>query len=383
METSQSSATRNRLPIRDKTRAVLACLALSFYDLKVRIQTLRGAKLEESVLESSNSRARPVIRVLEEGLDAAAMSVRAEAGAIYVGHEVDSLRCIAAFGPEAKRVLDAAGPLNRALAKRTMVQRRTLVVTRPDPDPQFLPRSSRRTEQAALVRLHDTALALGMMQLVNPQHPLGAHEARLLAGLARTVTTSLIQTMSLRHQEVLAAHDPLTGLRNVRELDAELGRAVGAARRSERDMALMFVDVDHLKRLNSKLGHAAGSEALRRTGKALDEATAGVGSVFRFGGDEFVVVQRHASKESARALADHLRSHVAASTAGPMRPTGELPRVTVSVGVATLSGLRELNGQAPSNLRARLMTTADRALYRAKAEGRNRVVMATTRDDRL
>jgi diguanylate cyclase (GGDEF)-like protein len=147
-------------------------------------------------------------------------------------------------------------------------------------------------------------------------------------------------------------------------------------------MALMFVDVDHLKRVNSKLGHAAGSEALKRTGKALHEAAAGVGEVFRFGGDEFIVVQKRASKESARALADHLRSHVAASTAGPMRPAGTLPKITVSVGVATLKGLRHLNGQPPSNLKARLMTTADRALFRAKAAGRNRVVLATGRDDR-
>jgi diguanylate cyclase (GGDEF)-like protein len=144
----------------------------------------------------------------------------------------------------------------------------------------------------------------------------------------------------------------------------------------------MFVDVDHLKRVNSKLGHAAGSEALKRTGKALQEAAAGVGDVYRFGGDEFVVVQRNASKESARALADHLRSHVAASTAGPMRPRGELPKITVSIGVATLHGLRHLNGQPASDLKSRLMTTADRALFRAKAAGRNRVALATTRDDR-
>jgi two-component system cell cycle response regulator len=105
--------------------------------------------------------------------------------------------------------------------------------------------------------------------------------------------------------------------------------------------------------------------------------------VFRFGGDEFVVVQRNASKESARALANHLRSHVAASTAGPMRAGGELPKITVSVGVAMLGGLRELNGQPANDLKSRLMTTADRALFRAKGAGRNRVAVATTRDDRL
>ena len=237
---------------------------------------------------------------------------------------------------------------------------------------------------ALLASLNEGNRALGLLQLVNPKSParFTAREVRAVLGLARYITTSLIQTSSLRRQEGLAARDPLTGLRNVRGFNTELTKAVAAARRSKRDMALMFVDVDHLKRVNSKLGHAAGSEALKRTGQALDEAAAGVGDVFRFGGDEFVVVQKHASKESARALADHLRSHVAANTAGPMRPQGDLPKITVSVGVATLHGLRQLNGQPARDLKSRLMTTADRALFRAKAAGRNRVVLATSRDDR-
>ncbi len=349
----------------------------------MRIHTLRGVKLEESVLGASSSRARPVMRVLEEGLEAAALGVRATAGAIFIGAGAGSLRCVAAFGPEAKHVLEHGQPFNRALAKRVLIRRTPLIVSGSNPDPQFRFRSSQRTKQAAISRLHDGGETLGLLQLINPKERFTEHEARVIAGLSRYLTTSLIQTTSLRKQELLAARDPLTGLRNVRELDSELTRAVSLARRTERNMALMFVDVDHLKKVNSKLGHAAGSEALKRTGKALDEAAAGVGSVFRFGGDEFIVVQRHASKESARALADHLRSHVAASTAGPMRPHGVLQKITVSVGVATLNGLRHLNGRPPSDLRARLMTTADRALFRAKSAGRNRVVVATSRDDRL
>jgi diguanylate cyclase (GGDEF)-like protein len=252
-------------------------------------------------------------------------------------------------------------------------------------DPQFSTHSPHKTRVALLASLKDGSRTLGLLQLVNPKSParFTQRDTRVVAGLARYITTSLIQTSSLRRQEGLAAHDPLTGLRNVRELNTLLTKAVSSARRGECDMALMFVDVDHLKRVNSKLGHAAGSEALKRTGKALHEAAAGVGEVFRFGGDEFIVVQKRASKESARALADHLRSHVAESTAGPMRPAGTLPKITVSVGVATLKGLRHLNGQPSSDLKARLMTTADRALFRAKAAGRNRVVLATGRDDRL
>jgi len=345
---------------------------------------LRGAQLEESVLGASSSRARPIMRVLEEGLEAAALAVRATAGAIFIGQNADSLRCVAASGPDAKFLLERGVPLHPGLAKRAFVRRTPLVASSLTFDPQFSTRSLHETQLALLASLQDGSRPLGLLQLVNPKSParFTARDTRVVAGLARYITTSLVQTSSLRRQEGLAAHDPLTGLRNVRELNSLLTKAVTSARRGERDMALMFVDVDHLKRVNSKLGHAAGSEALKRTGKALHEAAAGVGDVFRFGGDEFVVVQQRASKESAQALANHLRSHVAANTAGPMRPGGRLPKITVSVGIATLKGLRHLNGQPPSDLKSRLMTTADRALFRAKAAGRNRVVLATGRDDR-
>lgn len=310
------------------------------------------------------------MRVLDEGLEAAALAVRATAGAIFVGQTADSLCCVAAFGPDAKLLLERGGPPNRDVMKNALSRKSAQIAS-----------SSR---QVLLAPLHDGNRPLGLLRLVSPKSPnrFSSRDERVVTGIARYIATSLIQTLALRRQEGLAAHDPLTGLRNVRGLDGLLTKAVSAARRSGRDMALMFVDVDHLKRINSKLGHAAGSEALKRTGKALDEAAAGVGDVFRFGGDEFVVVQKHASKESARALADHLRTHVAASTAGPMRAGGALPKITVSIGVATLSGLRRLNGQPPRDLKSRLMTTADRALFRAKGAGRNRVALATTRDDR-
>lgn len=350
----------------------------------MRIHTLRGPKLEESVLGASSSRARSITRVLEEALEASVLAVGATAGAIYIGQNVDCLRCVVSHGPGAKSLLERGDSPHPDLAARALGRRTPFVVPSFREDSELSIHAAEETWIALFAPLNDGGRPLGVLQLTDPEPPFrfSERETRIVEGLSRYITTSLIQTSSLRRQEGLAARDPLTGLRNLRELNTELTKAVSSARRSERDMAIMFVDIDHLKRVNSKLGHAAGSEALKRTGKALGEAATGVGEVFRFGGDEFVVVQKRASKESARALADHLRSHVAASTAGPMRPGGTLPRITVSVGVATLRGLRDLNGQPPSDLKSRLMTTADRALFRAKGAGRNRVVLATPRDDR-
>ncbi|MBW2215527.1 MAG: GGDEF domain-containing protein, partial [Deltaproteobacteria bacterium] len=214
----------------------------------MRIHTLRGAQLEESVLGASTSRARSVMRVLEEGLEAAALAVRANAGAIFIGQNADSLRCVAACGPDAKFVLERGVALHPGLAKRALGRRTPFVASSLASDPQFSTRSSHATRLALLATLHDGNKPLGLLQLINPESParFTARDTRVVAGLARYITTSLIQTSSLRRQEGLAAHDPLTGLRNVRELNNSLTKAVGSARRGERDMALMFVDVDHL-----------------------------------------------------------------------------------------------------------------------------------------
>ncbi len=352
---------------------------------EVRIHTLRGVQLEHTVLEVAPTRTNPVMRVLEEGLGTAALATRATAGSIFVGSRASALKCVAAFGPGADALLRHSAPPHRDLAARALQLPEPLLISQTEPDPQFAEGTSGRTRIAWLGSMRDRRKSLGILQLVNPQgaQEFSEQEIRVATGMMHYITTSIIQASSLRHANRLAAHDPLTGLRNIRELDTELGHALKTAGRTRRDMALMFVDVDHLKRVNSTFGHSAGSEALRRTAKALEEAVSGVGSVFRFGGDEFVVIQRSATEESAFALANHLRSHVAANTAGRMRTGGVLPTITVSVGIGILSALRNDPRDPGRNRRARLMTIADRALFRAKAEGRNRVVLATRGDDRL
>jgi diguanylate cyclase (GGDEF)-like protein len=311
----------------------------------VRIHTLRGAQLEQTVLGVTPTRARPVLRVLEEGLQTAALATRATAGSIFVGSQASALECVAAFGPGAEALLRHRSPPHRDLAARALRQAEPLLVSQIEPDPQFADGTSTRTRIAWLGSMRDRRKSLGILQLVNPQGSgeFSEHEIRVATGMMQYITTSIIQTSSLRRAYRLAAHDPLTGLPNIRELDTEL----------------------------------------QRTANALEEAVRGVGSVFRFGGDEFVVIQRSATEESALALANHLRSHVAANTPGRIRSGGLLPAITVSVGIAILSTLRSDPGAPRRNKRARLMTTADRALFRAKAEGRNRVVLATREDDRL
>jgi GAF domain-containing protein len=149
--------------------------------------------------------------VLDEGLEAAALAGRASAGAIYLGARADLLRCVAAFGLSAKLALERGVP-KRDLATRAMNRRTPFILG-----------------QALLTPLFDGDKAIGLLELQHPKSPnrFTPRDLRVVEGMARYITTSLVQTSSLRRQEGLAAHDPLTGLRNVRELNSELTRAVG------------------------------------------------------------------------------------------------------------------------------------------------------------
>ena len=205
-------------------------------------------------------------------------------------------------------------------------------------------------------------------------------DVELVELLARYASRAILNAVDVLKQNELARRDELTGVRSVRGLHEELGDAVNLAVRSRADLAVFFVDVDHLKRVNDRFGHAAGSETLKRVGHALAETVGAAGEVYRFGGDEFVVVAPALELAAARALGAQLRSAVHAASPGMLRHIGRLPGVTISVGVATLRA--SLRPRGDERQRApRLLIAADRALYRAKHAGRDAVSAATLADD--
>jgi len=168
----------------------------------------------------------------------------------------------------------------------------------------------------------------------------------------------------LRNQSI---RDPLTGLFNRRYMEETLEREVRRARRGTRPMGVLMLDLDRFKQLNDTSGHEAGDAFLREMGELLQRSLRREDIACRYGGEEFVVVLPDASLEDARRRAEQIREAIKMlriSSQGAI--VGPL---TASIGVAGFPD-HGLSGET-------LVRAADTALYRAKREGRDRVVVAS------
>lgn len=167
---------------------------------------------------------------------------------------------------------------------------------------------------------------------------------------------SLITSRQREQLLVLATKDPLTGAGNRRALDAKLSEVVNAHRRSGTAATLVLIDLDHFKKVNDVHGHAVGDQILKRVTTIIDLRIRVTDSLYRIGGEEFVVVLEGADLSRAVHLAEQLRTLVYANELVPDHA------VTISLGVAELK--KDENGND-------WLHRADEALYRAKDAGRN------------
>jgi diguanylate cyclase (GGDEF)-like protein len=169
------------------------------------------------------------------------------------------------------------------------------------------------------------------------------------------------------HDEIqqLAMTDPLTGLHNRRALEDVLRRELAQSRRNGLPCSILFCDLDHFKLVNDALGHAVGDQVLQSVAALFRQRLRRGDLAARYGGEEFVVVLPVTQPDQAVEVADNLRQRVA-SHPWPTLPTDTA--LTISVGVASTVG-------CPTVSETELIEAADRALYTAKQQGRNRVSM--------
>jgi diguanylate cyclase (GGDEF)-like protein len=169
----------------------------------------------------------------------------------------------------------------------------------------------------------------------------------------------------LRELEAMSRTDALTQVPNRRAFDQALPREVSRARRHGLGLSLLVLDIDHFKKVNDSVGHQGGDEILKGFARLVSTTLRECEVVYRFGGEEFVVILPHTDAAGARKAAERI---VAAVSEKPMPAAGTSLAITTSVGVACL-GPEDEAGEA-------VLARADAAVYEAKRSGRNRVVVA-------
>lgn len=188
-----------------------------------------------------------------------------------------------------------------------------------------------------------------------------------MASIVAICLENVINNERLKH---IGLTDPLTGVNNRRYVERRLLEEIGRNRRQQNALSCMYIDIDHFKQINDRIGHQAGDEVLRGVAGRIKAELRLSDALGRFGGEEFVVLLIDADLDDAVSVAERIRQSIAEQPL--VLGDGERLDVTVSIGVASLfhPGRNEPIEKTAQQFVAR----ADQALYQAKAGGRNRVV---------
>jgi diguanylate cyclase (GGDEF)-like protein len=204
--------------------------------------------------------------------------------------------------------------------------------------------------------------------LTKPFHS-GELQARVRVGLRIVALHKEVQAKN-RQLEELALTDPLTGLPNRRAVEIWANRELSAAKRHEFSVWVVVADLDYFKNVNDTYGHDAGDLVLKRFAEVLKRNTRESNMCARLGGEEFLAILTHADEGQARIAVERLRSDVQKEC---FRTGADNYHITASFGVS-----RFCRNSDPSL--AALIADADRAMYEAKRNGRNRVEFARCND---
>ncbi|TNF38778.1 MAG: GGDEF domain-containing protein [Gammaproteobacteria bacterium] len=189
-------------------------------------------------------------------------------------------------------------------------------------------------------------------------------ELMLLENLLCSLLYPLRNAMKY-HQASLQAHvDSLTGVNNRSTFDCALKREMNLAERNKQSFSLLVIDIDYFKQVNDTYGHSAGDEVLKKVAATVQQCIRNTDLLFRYGGEEFVAILNNSDCEAALEVAQRILQSVDNVSIDYM---GQTLTVTVSIGLACLK---------PGDSGKSIFDRADKALYKAKHDGRNQVRLA-------
>ena len=332
---------------------------------------------------------------LREILERANDFVPSEAGGILLddpratlaGVRTPRLTFIAVYGPDSGQLLGKRIPSDRGFVGqiyRSGTPYRSDHLDGDDPLLNLLGRTPDPTTSVSVIGVPVLVgdSICGVLELTNRRSgsPYSARDHELLRIFAAYMSSSIQNALDALRARAMARLDHLTGLFNSRYFHVRLQDEIAHADHNGTDLSMLFIDLDYFKLVNDRFGHVAGSWTLREVARLLSENAPPATVLARYGGDEFVAILPGADLQRALQTAELLRHVIEEASffdtdAEAVDGVQPLPGVRASIGVASYR-----DHLAPSgNQRRRenlLLRLADTAMYRAKANGRNRVEVA-------
>jgi diguanylate cyclase (GGDEF)-like protein len=331
---------------------------------------------------------------LREILERANEFVPSESGGILLddpraklaGAPAPRLTFIATFGPGREQILGGRIPSDRGFAGQIYATGHPLQtdhVELDDPIRAVAPMGTTiRTLVGVPVIVGESIC--GVLQLSNRRSG-GSYTPRdreLLRIFAAYMSSSIQNALDAIRARAQARVDDLTGLFNSRYFHTRLEDEISRADRDGTDLCMLFIDLDHFKEVNDRFGHLAGSWTLQKVAQILSENAPAASVLARYGGDEFVIILPGANLTRAVQTGESMTRVIAAATffeANTDDTPKPAPSVSASIGVASYR-----DHLAPGGTQRRreniFLRLADSAMYRAKANGRNRVETAEPED---
>jgi len=230
-----------------------------------------------------------------------------------------------------------------------------------DPDTQIV--SARQKGHSCSYNLNIDNALLGKLQLFRGRK-FSESELVLLENLLTILVYPLRNAIEYKKASLLAHCDALTGVKNRSTFDDSLQREINLAQRHKRGFSLLVVDIDHFKKVNDRFGHSAGDEVLKSVATTLQNSIRATDMLFRYGGEEFVILLNNLDCDQSWIIADRILDSVRKLD---VQIDEQSLQLSVSIGMACL----EKGDNAKS-----LFKRADAAMYTAKNEGRDQIKVA-------
>jgi diguanylate cyclase (GGDEF)-like protein len=292
---------------------------------------------------------------------------------------------IATFGDASSNLIGQRLSAEHGIVGRVYQSGTPYLSTDVDTDQFFYPQIDaeigHKTHSIVAVPIYIGKHVCGVLELINclDGKTFTRRDMTLLEIFAGYTSFMLQNALDAKRAHELAKRDDLTGLFNDRWFNVRLTEAITESRKTNRDLVLIFLDLDRFKYVNDAYGHLAGSQVLREVGFILKRIVQSASAtVARYGGDEFVIVLPETSLDDGLALCEQIRATIAGTTFlerewgfnnPPLNLSGIL---SASIGIAQYANPGD--GSTEEHDKSELLRRADAAMYRAKSAGKNQVM---------